>query len=305
MSDVAPQTNTIHDAIIVGGGPAGASCAIWLKRLGFAPLLIETAGALGGLARVNPFQDDWTPLVQGETGHEIAGRIARGVVDAGVAMRLQSAVSAVERRGRTFEVTVRDAQGVTQILHAHTVVIASGVTARGLDGAGPTPVPGILVGPGSDVADRDYRGLRVAILGGGDNAFENYTFVRERDPAVVHLYARHVRAQQQWIDRTRPEDVRIGAYDVDINARRVNGLPYDLLLVFYGWVPQVPYAEGLGLVRDARGFVRTARETAETSVDGIYAIGEVAHRMHPCVVTSLADGVVAAKAIQARLEPRP
>jgi len=129
--------------------------------------------------------------------------------------------------------------------------------------------------------------------------------VRERDPAVVHLYARHVRAQQQWIDRTRPEDVRIGAYDVDIHARRVNGLPYDLLLVFYGWVPQVPYAEGLGLVRDARGFVRTARETAETSVDGIYAIGEVAHRMHPCVVTSLADGVVAAKAIQARLEPRP
>ena len=55
------------------------------------------------------------------------------------------------------------------------------------------------------------------------------------------------------------------------------------------------FADDLRLARDERGYIRTDFATAETSVPDIYAIGEVAHRMHPCVVTSMADGVVAAR----------
>ncbi len=56
------------------------------------------------------------------------------------------------------------------------------------------------------------------------------------------------------------------------------------------------------LRRTARGYVATDAVTAQTSCAGVYAIGEVAQRQHPCVVTALADGVVAAKAIQASIE---
>ena len=98
------------------------------------------------------------------------------------------------------------------------------------------------------------------------------------------------------------DGVRIGPYRVDPAARSVDGRRYDLILVFYGWEPQAGFADSLQLARDARGYIRTDFATAETSVPDIYAVGEVANRMHPCVVTSLADGVVAAKAIQRRWE---
>lgn len=84
-----------------------------------------------------------------------------------------------------------------------------------------------------------------------------------------------------------------------------NGRPYDLILVFYGWEPQAGFADGLNLARDARGYIQTETATARTSLPDVYAIGEVANRAHPCVVTAMADGVVAAKDIQRRWERRP
>jgi len=149
---------------------------------------------------------------------------------------------------------------------------------------------------------QDYSGLSVAVLGGGDNAFENYVYVRNRGAREVHLYARSVRAQQQWVMRAGAQGVRVGPYQVDPAARSVDGRRYDLILVFYGWEPQADFADSLKLARDERGYIRTDFATAQTSLPDIYAIGEVANRMHPCVVTSMADGVVAAKAIQRRWE---
>src|SRR5690606_14618337 len=93
-----------------------------------------------------------------------------------------------------------------------------------------------------------------------------------------------------------------GEYVVDAGARTVNGQAYDVIMVFYGWDPCVEFAAPLGLQRSKRGFIATDMQTAQTSCTGVYAIGEVAQRQHPCVVTALADGVTAAKAIQARLE---
>ncbi|MNV37689.1 Thioredoxin reductase [compost metagenome] len=190
----------------------------------------------------------------------------------------------------------------TQV-RGRTLVIASGVRAKGLPDHPPgASWPGVLIGPGSPIVAQDYSGLSVAVLGGGDNAFENYVYVRNRGARAVHLYARSVRAQQQWVTRAGREGVRIGPYTVDPASRSVDGRQYDLILVFYGWEPQAGFADSLQLARDERGYIRTDFATAETSVPDIYAIGEVAHRMHPCVVTSMADGVVAAKAIQRRWE---
>jgi thioredoxin reductase len=188
-------------------------------------------------------------------------------------------------------------------VRGRTLVIASGVRAKGLPDHPPgANWPGVLIGPGSPIVAQDYSGLSVAVLGGGDNAFENYVYVRNRGARAVHLYARSVRAQQQWVTRAGRDGVRIGPYTVDPATRSVDGRQYDLILVFYGWEPQAAFADSLQLARDERGYIRTDFATAETSVPDIYAVGEVAHRMHPCVVTSMADGVVAAKAIQRRWE---
>jgi len=329
------------DAIIVGGGPAGASCAIWLARLGLAPLLVEADARLGGLPNDNPFADDWIATLPGVTGQQVGANIARSVEAAGVPVIRGRRAVAVARTDAGFAVTVQGQAGIgaieggaagqtgivasapenrsdipavgkstssaeassSEILFGRHLVIASGVRARNLTGAAPGDRwPGVLVGPGSGIVEQDFTGLSVAILGGGDNGFENYAYVKSRGARTVHLYARGVRARAQLVDAVPAADLRVGSYRVDPVARQVDGHSYDLLLVLYGWEPQADFAAALDLRRDERGYIHTDFATARASALGVYAIGEVANRMHPCVVTSMADGVVAAKAIQAELE---
>lgn len=293
----------VYDAVIVGGGPAGASCAIWLARLGLTPIVIEADDRLGGLGNDNPFDDDWIAVLPGVTGQQVAANIARSVEAANVPVRLERRVQAARPTAQGFEVTVASRESAIERVHGRSLVIASGVRARGLPGhPRGASWPGVFIGPGSSIVAQDYQGLSVAVLGGGDNAFENFVYVRNRGARSVHLYARSVRAQQQWVARAGSEGVRVGPYEVDPEARTVQGQRYDLILVFYGWEPQASFAEGLGLAHDARGYIHTDYATAQTNVPDVYAIGEVANRMHPCVVTSMADGVVAAKAIQRRWE---
>ena len=289
----------VYDSVIVGGGPAGASCALWLARLGLSPLLVEASERLGGLGNDNPFADDWIAVLPGVTGQQVAANIDASVRAAGVPLRLSTDHGRTSLQGRH-----RGHAGRPGRNHARARPHPGDRLGRARQGLPDHPPgaswPGVLIGPGSPIVAQDYSGLSVAVLGGGDNAFENYVYVRNRGARAVHLYARSVRAQQQWVQRAGREGVRIGPYQVDPAARSVDGRQYDLILVFYGWEPQAGFADDLRLARDERGYIRTDFATAETSVPDIYAIGEVAHRMHPCVVTSMADGVVAAKAIQRR-----
>lgn len=292
-----------YDSVIVGGGPAGASCAIWLARLGLSPVLIEASHVLGGLGNDNPFADDWIAVLPGVTGQQAAANIAQSVYAADVPVRLSTRAQHLQRSEKGFEVALVTAQGETASVFGRSVVIASGVRARGLsEYPVQTAWPGVFIGPGSSIVAQDYAGVSVAVLGGGDNAFENFVYVRNRGAKHVQLFARSVRAQQQWVTRAGDHNVHIGAYHVDPVARTVNGQHYDLILVFYGWEPQASFAESLGLSHCERGYIHTDYATAQTNVQDVYAIGEVANRMHPCVVTSMADGVVAAKAIQRRWE---
>ncbi len=290
----------IYDAVIVGGGPAGVSCAVWLARLGLSPLLVEAGERLGGLTATNPFVDDWIAALPGATGLQIADNLARSAQAAGVPARLRAPAVQARAEADGFALTLAASQ---ETVRGRALVIASGVLARNLPGhALRARWPGVLVGPGSSVVAQDYTGLSVAVLGGGDNAFENFIYVRDHGAKTVHLYSRTVRAQQQWVARAGSDGVHGGDYAVDPAARTVNGKPYDLILVFYGLEPQASFADGLNLARDARGYIRTDPATAMASLPGAYAIGEVSNRMHPCVVTAMADGVVAAKAIQRKRE---
>jgi len=312
----------MHDALIIGAGPAGVSCAVWLARLGFAPVLIEAHHRIGGLCLGHAYHDNWNASLPGRTGTEVARQLAVSVAQANVPVFLNEAVSAVKRQ--TDPDTDADAQFIVTAhsgkqWRAHHVVLASGVRARRLPQLGDLskeaqngiePLPGILIGPGAHVAAQNFQDKRVAVLGGGDNAFENALYALDHGAACVTIHARSVRAQQQFVRRflaksaATPAAAQMQGAATRVNPvqRQVNGKHYDLILVCYGWEPCAAFADALALSRDGRGFIATDWATAQTSVAGVYAIGEVAQRQHPCVVTALADGVTAAKAIQARLE---
>lgn len=291
----------ILDVVVSGGGPAGVSCAVWLARLGFSPVLLEATDQIGGLCRDHPFMDDWNATLPDMTGPQVALNLARSLQQAKVDTRLSHPISKIESDGSGWQVFI---DGHSGSLRARHLVLATGVRARGLPQwpDSRTLPDGVLVGPGAAIVAQDFSGKRVAVLGGGDNAFENALYALKHGAQEVVIFARHVRAQHQFVDQFPADKIVLGACRVNVAQRHVNDLPWDLILVFYGWEARVPKVSGQTLRWTPHGFLDTEPATAQTSAPGLYAIGEVAQRMHPCVVTALADGVTAAKAIQARLE---
>jgi thioredoxin reductase (NADPH) len=286
------------DTIIVGGGPAGASCALWLKLLGFQPCIIEHRTRLGGLQNDSPYLNEWIAPLTGFRGREVAQNIHSNLLSRSITCYLSTSVHSVAPSADCFVVGATDGCG-DKCISAPYVVLASGV--RPADG-GLSAGSNLLIGPGTQIVETDFSRKSVAILGGGDNAFENYHFIREKGAAEVHIYARTIKARREFLETTPVEHVSIGKYDVDPDTMTVSDRSYDIIVVLYGWTPSLDFMHNVDLARDSNGFVVTDYGTAETSISNVFAIGEVAQRMHPCCVTSMADGVVAAKEIQRRIE---
>lgn len=178
------------------------------------------------------------------------------------------------------------------------LILAGGVTPRT---GGLSSRLGLLIGPGHAIANTDFTGAKVAILGGGDNALENASFAMNRGASSVHIFARSIRARAEQLEQVPPENVTVGDYQFDERENTVNGIRFDHILVLYGYEVHQKSLLGLDLAMRPDGYVSTNQDCL-TSHKSVYAIGELAGRMHPCCVTSMADGVVAAKAIQRRLE---
>ncbi|MES2772077.1 MAG: FAD-dependent oxidoreductase [Pseudomonadota bacterium] len=301
----ADCANSLFDALIIGGGSAGASCALWLKLLGLNPCIIERNDRLGGLQADSPYLNPWIVSSRPQAGSAIAAEMQHNILTQGIACRFSETVRRLEKNTQGF--TVHSANG--NKLRGKTLVLASGV--RPVSG-NLNATPRLLIGPSARIAQHNFAGQSVAILGGGDNAFEHYLLIKATSAsqngtengnvaaAKITLFARSIRARQAFRAQIPDCDIQLGEYQVCAEQNSVNHQHYDWILVMYGWTPELNYAQELGLARDERGFLRTDTH-CQTSVPGIYAIGEVTQRMHPCCVTAMADGVVAAKAIERTL----
>jgi thioredoxin reductase len=271
------------EAIILGGGPAGIGAAIWLKKLGVDVMLLERGGALGGLQTRSPYENLWIPGVQGKTGQDVARALADHAVGVGVEVRLNHVAPVVA--GELYE---------TGGICAPVLVIATGSTPR----AGRfTAADNVAIGPGAPMEALDVAGRRVAILGGGDNAFDQARFAGDRGAQVTVFSRGEPRAQTML--RKMIADVRLvaGAYDARQAAMTVNGEAFDAFGVMYGFEAVVP--EGLS-PRRRKGYVQVNR-FGETNLPGVYACGEVTDYWHPCVTTAAAHGIQVAKQIATKL----
>lgn len=284
----------IFDALIVGGGPAGVSCALWLKQLGFEPCLIERNAKCGGLQLLNARENPWIASSVGPYGADVAAAMHENMTRYHVHMRLNTQAGAAVVGPDQVEIILSSGESVA----GKYVVLAGGVLPKT---GGHLHRLGTIVGPGHAVAKTDFLGARVAILGGGDSAFENYGFVANKGASSIRLFARTVRVRPGLVAQIPEKDVFVGKYAVDHAHNTVNGEKFDQIVVLYGYEVDKAAVLGLDLMMKPDGFVWTNEECL-TSNERVYAIGELAQRAHPCCVTSMADGVVAAKALQRRLE---
>jgi len=278
-----------YQVIIIGGGPAGLSCAIWLTKLGVDSLLLEGSGILGGLQTRSPYENLWIPGVQGKTGQQVAASIARHAGDVGAKLRVGQPVLAVTRDDNGFCVSTPGGD-----VRGRFVVIATGAKPRT---GGFLPSGTVAIGPGEPMEALDVKDRTVAILGGGDNAFDQARFVRQRGGHVTMFSRTPPRAQKLLQDLVPDVPVVVGAYHARQADMTVNGERFDAFGIQYGFEAVVP--SGLDLkLHD--GYVEVDR-FGETSERNVFACGEVTDFWHPCVTTSAAHGVQVAKQISKRL----
>lgn len=279
--------------IVIGAGPAGAACALWLDELGHAVTLLEKNDVAGGLQNFSPYENIWLPGLQGLQGREVAQRIHEQMLKRKIPLQTGVEVRCVARAGSGYDVTLSD----NRKLHARYVVLATGTRFR----AGKfIPSPNVSIGPGRNFEALAIEGKTLAILGGGDNAFDAYRFAQMKNVKACKIFARNLRVQRKLRAMVPASDVIIGEYHGEQNSMHVNGTAFDLFAVQYGFEPVVP--AGLeSLHRTPYGTIE-ADMNGCTSLEGLYAIGEVAGTFHPCVTTSYAHGIQAAKHIQRCLE---
>lgn len=304
-------TNQEFDAVIIGGGPAGLSCAIWCKDLGLDAVLIEKNADFGGNLHniYNPI--DNYPGLATANGREMSDRMSEHAKRSGTLLRTNCRVVRVDPVAKTVELEDKT------LLRSRSIVFATGVRRRklGVEGEEAFEGRGILRS-GSTSVDL-VAGKTVAIVGGGDAALENAVMLSK---TAAQLYVIHrgdrLSARSQFIDiaTTAPNvTILLGHKVTSINGsgsiesidventrdKTSRSLSIDHLLIRIGVEPNAELFRGI-IKTDNNGYAEV-NSRCETSVAGIYAIGDVADPIAPTISSAVGHGAIAAKVIRSSL----
>jgi thioredoxin reductase len=312
---------------IIGGGPAGMSCALWLHNYGLRPILIEKEAALGGMARRSPYPNEWLLGRAGETARENADAFARHIRQMGIETWLGASPQRVLRDSNgQFELDIaRSEPQAPQSLSASVIVIATGTTFRGedwLDEVGNARALArkgrVHLGPPWAGEPGAARKSHVTVIGGGDNAFDVSRMLIEKGVrATLIMRSSSPRAQPRLVARLRElessgkaqifaERTVVALDDAGAKLRLVlsggEEIETDDVVLLFGYRPATDQAwlSGLALGTDAGGYL-AVDGNMETSGRDVFAIGDIANPSHPCIATAIASGTMAARAIGRRL----
>jgi thioredoxin reductase (NADPH) len=302
------------DVIIIGGGPAGISAAIWCQRLGTDYLLLEKEAELGGqLPQIHNKIIDY-PGLHAKNGKEIQAIFETHFNELGCSSRLRANVLAVDTNKKT--VTIRQHGEI----HFTYLVIATGAAQRFLGVPGEKEM--ILRGETySATADSHlFKGKRVAVVGGGDRAFEGAILLAEAGVEVLLIHrSQNFKAQKQYVDlvfsnknikiltdskiiRINGEE-RVTSVDLVNQNNDVLHLPVDAVLIRIGTKPNNEIVQDI-VVFSEEGFILT-NSLGKTSNPFIYAIGDICTQpLFSSIASSVGQGAVVAKHLSSLIKQR-
>lgn len=300
----------MYDILIIGGGPAGLTAAIYAARAGKRIAILEREAA-GGQIVSAPLVENY-PGAPSVSGAELAGRM-RAQAEALGAELLYTEAAGLEKTQTGFRVLCTD--GTRE---ARTIILATGASHRRLGLPGEELLTGCGVSYCALCDGAFYEGADVAVVGGGETALQDALFLASTCRSVTLIHRRDsFRAGAQLVSRAeQQENIRIlrgrtvekllwsdealqGLLLTNLKTGQTERLDVEGLFVAVGQVPQsAPFADA---VAEENGYYLAGEDT-KTSLPGVFAAGDGRKKQVRQLTTAVSDGTAAAIAACRYLE---
>lgn len=303
MSVVSSETE--RQVIIIGSGPAGLTAALYAARANLKPLVIEGIEA-GGQLMLTTMVENWPGYRDGIMGPDLMIEL-RAQAERFGAEIIQGDVSAVDLTERPFALTVD-----TKSYLANALIVATGASAKWLDLGVDKKLSGRGVSTCATCDGFFFKGLPVAVIGGGDTAMEEAIYLSKLATSVTVIHRRDsLRASKVMQDKAMAtpnisfiwntevvdiKDLSQGKVTSlvlrHISSGQTSELAVDGVFIGIGHVPNTALFTGQLAMHD-NGYLKT-HDGSRTSVRGVFAAGDVQDHIYRQAVTASGSGCMAA-----------
>jgi len=300
----SPDKSITYDSIIMGGGIAGFSAAMYAARLGMKALVIGEM--LGGTVALTGAIENYPGFVS-IRGFKLAELIENHARDYDIDI-FNGIADRIERKGRLFRVKAEK-----MIFKGKTVILATGSDVKKLGVPGEKEFLGNGVGYCAICDATQFKGRKVAIIGGGDSAVKEANLLTEYASKVYIINNEDRLHPEQHNMKNLREKIRKGKVivmnSIEITAIKGSGnvekvifnkpvnrkkeLDVDGVFIYIGRIPVSTLAKDIGVRLNRKGEVRINRNS-ETNIPGFYAAGDVTDISWKQAIMGAAQGVSAA-----------
>lgn len=296
------MTNKLYDVIIIGGGPAGYTAALYCTRAGFSTLVIEKFSAGGQMTQTSMI-DNYPGFEDGVDGFTLGFKMQQGAQRFG-AQTIQDVVTKAELKDKIKTVTTASGTYVSK-----AVVIATGADHKHLGLDNEETLIGKGVGYCATCDGMFYRRKNVAVIGGGNSAVADATFLSKICNKVYLIHRRDsLRATKIYhkaLEETENVELLLNCvaskilFEDKVNGLIVNNLltgsdktiEIDGLFISIGRSPETELFKSQ-LNTDEYGYI-IADESTKTNLPGVFAVGDVRTKALRQIVTAASDGATA------------
>jgi thioredoxin reductase (NADPH) len=295
-----------HRVVIIGSGPAGLTAALYTARANLKPLLIEGLEA-GGQLMLTTMVENWPGFRDGIMGPDLMAEM-RAQAERFGAEVIQNNVAKVDLSQRPFTIVLADGRSML----ADALIVATGASARWLDIGSDRKLSGHGVSTCATCDGYFFRGKPIAVVGGGDSALEEATYLTRFASKVILIHRRDtLRASKIMQDKAfaNPKiefmwdseiesvnDVEKGEVTGitvrNLNTGALTQVALDGVFIAIGHTPNTSLFKGQ-IELDANGYIVT-HDGSRTSVPGVFAAGDVQDHVYRQAVTAAGSGCMAA-----------
>jgi len=294
----------VHDVIVIGSGPAGYTAAVYAARAQLTPLVFEGT-QFGGALMTTTEVENYPGFRDGITGPELMDQMREQALRFGADLRMED-VDEVSLDGPVKSVSVGG-----ETYQARAVILAMGAAARHLGVPGEDKLIGMGVSTCATCDGFFFRDQDIAVVGGGDSAMEEATFLTRFARSVTLIHRRdEFRASRIMLERAKANDKIAFLLNTQVleveGDNRVTGvrvrnsatgeestLSVTGVFVAIGHDPRSELVRGQVDV-DADGYVVVRDHTTSTSIEGVFAAGDLVDHTYRQAITAAGTGCSAA-----------